>query len=150
MWVRALVSTAILLAWAHLAVAQHDPDRCNSDQPAFHGWVCEEWPSHPTEALRECLENRVVEALRLQHGSEVRSVNLDPSEHSLSRENYELSRGLVPDQLLATRLSITLTISQIEMDIETFHMSEPDEVVFREDWGGNREMFQSGFICNLR
>lgn len=77
MWVRALFSTAILLAWAHLAVAQQESDRCGSHQAAFPGWLCEEWQSHQTESLRECLGNRVVEPLRLQPGSEVRSVNLD-------------------------------------------------------------------------
>lgn len=135
MWVRAIFSTAILLSWAHLAIAQDEPDCCDSDEAAFHASEWEARPARQKEALREFLENRVAEALRLQHGTEARSVNLDASEQSPFRRELRMAPGAGARSPLGKRLPNTLTISHIEMGIETFHMSEPDEVIFLEDWG---------------
>ena len=55
---------------------------------------------------------------------------------------------LLPDHPIAAGLPETFTIPHTEMYDEPFHVPEPDEVIFREDWELG-EKFRSGCVWKL-
>lgn len=55
---------------------------------------------------------------------------------------------LKPDHPIAKGLSKKFTVPHTEMYNEPFHVPEPDEVVFREDWEKG-EWFRSGAVWNI-
>lgn len=55
---------------------------------------------------------------------------------------------LKPDHPIAKGLPLKFTIPHTEMYNEPFHVPEPDEVVFREDWEQG-EWFRSGSVWNI-
>lgn len=54
---------------------------------------------------------------------------------------------LAPDHPIAEGLPASFEITATEMYDEPFHVPEPDEVIFREDWKGG--WFRGGMVWNL-
>ena len=90
--------------------------------------------------------------LALRRGKNVATVRVDlpnccfpsyradygPSEFSVVKPEHPIAKGI----------SKTLTIPMTEMYDEPFHIPDPDEVIFREDWEGG-EHFRSGMLWNI-
>lgn len=90
--------------------------------------------------------------LSLKRGQNVATVRVDLPNCCFPsyRPDYgpsELS-VLQPDHPIATGIPRRLTIPMTEMYNEPFHIPDPDEVIFREDWEGG-EHFRSGMLWNI-
>jgi trehalose utilization protein len=58
------------------------------------------------------------------------------------------SKTLKPDHPIAQGIASEFELPQTEMYDETFHVPDPDEVIFEERWAGG-EWFRSGMVWNL-
>jgi trehalose utilization protein len=58
------------------------------------------------------------------------------------------TKTLKPDHPIAQGIASEFELPQTEMYDETFHVPDPDEVIFEERWAGG-EWFRSGMVWNL-